>query len=60
LGYLFLIRGNLVGGLKCSAWVHHMETIPLLFLVFFPSPSHLFVGPAYQGKDIVLKFIYRV
>jgi hypothetical protein len=52
-----LIRGNPVGGLGCSAWVSHVETTPFLFHVFFPSPSHLFVGLAYQGKDIVLKFI---
>ncbi len=35
------------------SWVGHMESTPLLFLVFFPSPSHLFVGLAYEDKDIV-------
>jgi hypothetical protein len=49
IGIPVLIRGNPVGGLGCSAWVSHIETTPLLFLVFFPSPSHLFVGLAYQG-----------
>ncbi len=53
IGIPVLIRGNPIGGLGCSAWVGHMETTPLLFLVFFPFPSHLFVGLAYQGKDRV-------
>ncbi len=49
--------GNPIGGLGCIAQVGHMETIPLLFLVFFTSPPHLFVGLAYEGEDIVFKFI---